>query len=174
MEQQPDSIPLSEIEAIISKRKRSGLAGIVIVTGLLIWLVVAAETGTKVAFMIAGLAVIAPLALLYIVNSMNATQLRPSYRVWNKVVYIYLAKIVMILSLIRAFSSVTKAANPLDGFMKSGGPGKGELLFDAAVSAGVSYNMYKSLPAARKVELYFGQQLALRASTGQAEVLHSK
>lgn len=97
-------------------------------------------------------------SILYIINAINYPIPSSSYRQWNKVIYIYLAKLGIVFSIFRTASDVKEILNPMHGFKDPSALTRPELLLDATMSAGAGYMMYKSLKPAAYIEEYYKQK----------------
>ena len=97
---------------------------------------------------------IPPIAL-YVVNSLNIPEPKPYYRKWNKYVYTYGAKIIIVFAIFNLISNLISFLNPLNGFKDPGALTRTGLIIDSAWTMYMTKAWYDELPASRKVEEYY-------------------
>lgn len=97
-------------------------------------------------------------AVFYAVEAANYPQPKPYYRQWNKIIYIYLSKIIIIISIFRIVTNIIGILNPLHGFGHPGAPSKPELLLDTTMSAVIGNVLHKNLKPAAFIEECYRQQ----------------
>lgn len=92
---------------------------------------------------------------LYTLNKANYPNPKNSYRTWNKVVYIYLAQILMIASMLHILDNIRQSINPFDNFTGGHGQGPAEMTVENVIYGGAAYGLYKSLRPAKYIEAYY-------------------
>jgi hypothetical protein len=163
LESAPTAVPTEAIsnewvQQIIIRRKRSALSAIAIVTVVLFGSALLDKHVSSEALLITGAIFVPLFSMLYIINAVNYPKPSPSYRQWNRVVYIYLAKLGIVFSIFRTANDVKEILNPMHGFKDPSALSRPELLLDATMSAGAGYMMYKGLKPAAYIEEYYKQQ----------------
>lgn len=151
-----------EIQAIAKTRMNYALGGLVFAQLLL----VGGVLQTSVTFAVIALSyalVVLPALVLIGVNYKNSKQLRLGYRVFNKYVYIYGAKVGIVYSVLVMLMSLKKAANPFRA-LNPKNESAGSMLLQAGVSSLTAASMYASLPTAQKVDYYFSHQHQLESA----------
>jgi hypothetical protein len=90
---------------------------------------------------------------LYLLNAIYYESLKSSYRIWNKLVYIYLVRLFIIFEVVWAVINFFRlfSTDKEDGFTRAG---KG---VQAALAASSAYLVYKNMNTAEIVDLYFKQ-----------------
>lgn len=149
------NISIDHIRKIILQRKRSALLGIIVIALVIAFIMYSDDRVNWWALTLIGILGIGVSSILYIVNAANYPQPKPSYRRWNKVVYIYLAKLVLILSIIRILSNIKNILNPLHGYKDPSALSRTSLLVDTTLTASSGYLIYKRLKPAAYIEEYF-------------------
>ncbi len=153
-----EAISNERVQQIILRRKKSALIANIIFTAILTTSALLNKQINIKALIIAGTIFIAFFSILFIVNAANYPSPKPSYRQWNKVVYIYLAKLVVVFNILRTANNFKKILNPMHGYKDPSAISRPELLLDTAMSVSTGYFMYKSLKPANYIEEYYKQQ----------------
>lgn len=148
---------METVSSIIKRRKRGSFNGCVLV---IIALVAAAATNTTggnfMVLVISGIVLLGPLLAIYSVNVRNYPEPKPYYRTFNKVVYLWGSKFGLVGSTIDFVVDIRQAANPFEKLTEgAAASSKAADLIDAAVDAGVGYQMYRQIKPAEAVEQYF-------------------
>ena len=150
-----ESLVSEAVQKIIKKRAQACL----IATGIIIlWTFVSLIIYTN--FSVLGIALTGGVSLFlsllfYVLNIVNYPTPRTWYRLFNKVMYMYSARIGILLNTFIIISNIIDFFNPLYGFKKPNAPSRTEL-FTSTVGSGVLiYGLRTSLPAAYVIEEYF-------------------
>lgn len=152
-----EGISESDVKLIINNRYRAAFVGLSIISilGVITFTKQAYRTNLNLLpiFGILDLLLIS----LIILNYHNRITIRPSYRTWNKIVYIYLAKLLIIGSIINSFSSLLKILNPMHGYKDPTALSRTNLGIGMAVSAGTGIAAARNLKPAKLIDRYFNQ-----------------
>jgi hypothetical protein len=158
---------MDDISAIIRLRKRAAVFIMVMTVVLLVVCVSAVVNSSRSQggwFVVLVIFVImVPLSAgLYAVNAANYPTPKPYYRTFNKVVYIWMAKLGIIVSIISFLLNIKRALNPFEGGMEGGRQisSKAEDLIEAGSAAGGGIVSYHVLKSGRAVEQYFAEREA--------------
>ena len=146
-----------QIENIIRKRKSGALWGAAITSVVLTYFAFKQEIDVSVVVII-GILILIPLFVIYAVNARNYPVPLPSYRRFNKIIYVYIARIFAVIFLIEAVINLKRTFNPFENYKRPGNPSHAEYLLDTAVSGGLSYTMNKRAKSGDIVEQYFRQK----------------
>lgn len=148
------AIQTEEVKKIISNRKNGAKVGLGLVV-LVTIAIAAVDPDSAVGTILIGIVIFLLLLPIYCINILNYPTPRPSYRTWNKLIYIYLAKLVIVFAIFRIVWNLKDLANPMRGFADPDALSVPEVLLDTTADAGLAVTAYAQLKPAEKVEEYF-------------------
>lgn len=128
-------------QQIIRRRKRGSVTAMGIVCLVAFGMGLLDRTISIGILVISAAIIFSIFALTYIINSLNYPEPQPWYRSWNKIVYIYAAKLVIIGSIFNIGSSAGRAT-------------------DMAGDVGTIYVVGRNLKPADYIEAFYRQQAA--------------
>lgn len=154
---------LERVQEIIHKRREHTLISLIVVPLLIVTLVFfnrKVSMVTAVVFVGMFELIFIP---IFILNSTNYPTPKPTYKLWNKVLYIWGGRILFVFSVIRVISDLLGIVNPMHGFGSPNAESKPSLLLDAtAATTGAIYTKNTLKPAAY-IEGYFKQHATQEA-----------
>lgn len=154
------------VSEIIRKRTKVALQSLIIlgicfaIVGWQLWNEEPEATKSSVILPVVIVAsIVLPFFLVsYAINLRNISTLRPSYRRWNKIIYLHGSKIGVAAATYSTISNTLKFLNPMYGFKNPGAKSRTSLLFDIGISASVGVSAYNNIEPAKYIELYFQEQ----------------
>lgn len=153
---QPKQSPsIDKVRQIILKRKKNVLSGAIVVSLVLAGIIFFNKSIDYKFSIIAGFMVMAPLIFIYAINARNYPEPKPSYRFWNKVIYKYFSKLIIISSFIAAIINIKNLLNPMRGYKDPSALSRPEELIDTAANVSIGVTAYAQLKPADYIEEYF-------------------
>ena len=157
---------MESIAPIIRQRQRGALTGVSIVMLVTVFALIK-DTQQSVAILGTGAVLIVFLIGLFMVNGLNYPTPKPYYRTVNKVFYLNLSRLLIVLSIFDMIVNIKRLLNPLEGFAHE--DSKAADALQAGTSGGFAYLLFRRLQPAKTVEQYFAtiqqQPLPLYSST---------
>ncbi len=147
----------TQIQNIIKQRKKGSLWGAVIVSGVLTYMAFKQEADLKVVIIVI-LLVLIPILITYLVNFFNYPDPSKGYRKFNKIVYVYSARVFRVLFFIEALINLKRTLNPFENYKNPGNPSHLEYLTNTAGSGYMSHVMGKQAKSGDIVEEYYKQK----------------
>lgn len=149
----------SKVEKIIEKRKKWSIAAPLVVTALFCYMMFQGEIKNVVPVLIFIAVFDAFFIWLYIVNRSNLPLPKPSYRKLNKIFYLYMMKVLFVLSIITFLLNLKRFLNPFENYKQPGNPSHSDYAVEAVVGGlGGAYVAGRNIKAAEVVEEYYKQK----------------
>jgi hypothetical protein len=146
---------IDKVRQIILTRKKNVLSGVIIVSLVLAGIILFNKSIDYKPTIIVGFMAMAPLIFIYSINARNYPEPKSSYRFWNKVIYKYFSKLIIISSFVAAISNVKNLLNPMRGYKDPSALSRPEELLDTAANVGIGVTAYAQLKPADYIEEYF-------------------
>lgn len=149
------SYTLEVVKNIIKKREKASASGFMIVASGLAASAFFETSIAKPALLVTAAVLLPPILIVHLVNTWNRKQVQPSYQAWNKWVYIYIPRLLIIGAIFEILSSIKNILNPMYGFKNPSALSRSAMALDMGIEAGGAASARASLRPAKYVDEYF-------------------
>jgi hypothetical protein len=147
---------MDDVSEIIKRRKKGAVSLLwifIIMIVFIAWQSDSSGSLNLLNLLLVSMPIVIFLSWLYAVNTINYPTPRRSYRTFNKVIYIYAAKLTVITSILGAIWNIKRLLNPWESWTHP--DSKLDDLIEAGADAVLANAAAKQIKPAERVEQYF-------------------
>ncbi len=150
---------MEQITAIIGRRKRDALGSMILIVVIAaVSVVLLVRSGKPYDFVIVFSSIAFMFSMLiYAINAAHYPIPHDSYRLFNKIFYLYGSRLVLIASILKLPRDLWRSYSPFTGFIPSS-PDQVAGMIDLAADVAGGVISYKQLKPAATIEAYFFNQ----------------